>query len=365
MGMCKLCGKESEYVSSFLGLCSQCIIRRPEESLSRVTDIHREARKRFNLTLAIPKKGVRCVGCGNECRIPEGEKGYCGLVENKGGELIRLAGTEERGLCEWYYDELPTNCVASWVCPAGTGCGYPRFATRRGPEYEYLNLSVFYGSCNFDCLFCQNWHFKYNTQSLTPLISAEELASKVNEKVKCICYFGGNPDPQLPHAIRTSEIAMENTDGILRICMETNGNANPSLLKKFAKIALESGGCVKFDLKTFDEGLNIVLCGISNKTTLKNFKMLSRYHKKRPEVPFLHASTLLIPGYVEVDQVKKISKFITKLDNTIPYTLLAFHPMFLMDDLPFTSRETAERCLRIAREQGLERVRIGNVHLLR
>ena len=365
MGICKVCKKESELTSSFLGLCKNCILEKPEESLPIAMEAHKKSRERFNLTPMIPKKGLQCSGCGNECRIPEGQAGYCGLVENKNGRLIRLAGNPEKGLCEWYYDGLPTNCVASWSCPAGTGCGYPKFAVRKGPEYGYYNLSVFYGACNFDCLFCQNWHFKYNTQSLSPLISAEELASKVNEKVKCICYFGGNPDAQLPHAIRTSEIARENTDGILRICMETNGNANPNLLKKFAKIALESGGCVKFDLKTFDEGLNIVLCGISNKTTLKNFKMLSRYHKKRPEVPFLHASTLLIPGYVEVDQVKKISKFITKLDNTIPYTLLAFHPMFLMDDLPFTPRETAERCLRIAREQGLERVRIGNVHLLR
>lgn len=366
MGTCKICKKDSRKISSFLGLCKDCILEKPEKALEIAKEAHKKSREKFNLTPLIPKKGLRCTGCGNECKIAKGERGYCGLVENRDNKLIRLAGTKEKGLCEWYYDALPTNCVNVEWCPGGTGCGYPKFAMRKGPEFGFYNLSVFYGACNFNCLFCQNWHFKHLTNALSPLISAEELASKVNDKVTCICYFGGNPDPQLPHAIETSNIAIESSkDGILRICMESNGNSNPTLLKRFAKIAFESGGSIKFDLKTFDENLNLALTGISNKTTLKNFKMLSRFHKKRKEVPFLCASTLLVPGYVEEDQVRKISAFIARLDETIPYNLLAFYPHFMMDDMPLTTRELAENCLKIARDKGLKKVRIGNVHLLR
>jgi pyruvate formate lyase activating enzyme len=43
---------------------------------------------------------------------------------------------------------------------------------------------------------------------------------------------------------------------------------------------------------------------------------------------------------------------------------LGFHPQFYMQDLPRTSREHAERCLKAAQSSGLKRVRIGNVHLL-
>ena len=239
MGICKLCGKESSLVSSFLGLCRECILTKPEEALTIAEEVHRISREKFNLTPVIPKdrSGLQCLGCGNECKIPVNEKGYCGLVKNEDGKLIRLAGTPDKGLLEWYYDPLPTNCVSVEFCPAGTGCGYPKFAKKKGPEYGYYNLAVFYGACNFNCLFCQNWHFKYLTQSLSPLISAEELASKVNEKVTCICYFGGTPDPQLPHAIETSKLALELKKGdILRICLESNGNANWNLLRKFAKI---------------------------------------------------------------------------------------------------------------------------------
>lgn len=365
MGTCKICKKESKYISSFLGLCKDCILEKPEKTLSVAKNAHKKSREKFGLTPIIPKKGLRCTGCGNECKIPEGKKGFCGLVENKDNKLIRLAGTKDKGLCEWYYDALPTNCVNVEWCPGGTGCGYPKFAKTKGPEYGYYNLSVFYGACNFNCLFCQNWHFKYLTKSLTPLISAEELASKVNDKVTCICYFGGNPDPQLSHAIETSKLAIESKkDKILRICMETNGNSNPLLLKRFAKIAFESGGSVKFDLKFFDESLNLALTGVSNKTTLKNFKMLVKFHKKREEVPFLCASTLLIPHYISSEEIRKISRFMAKLDPTIPFNLLAFYPHFMMDDIPLTTRKSAENCLRIAKEQGLKKVRIGNVHLL-
>jgi pyruvate formate lyase activating enzyme len=44
--------------------------------------------------------------------------------------------------------------------------------------------------------------------------------------------------------------------------------------------------------------------------------------------------------------------------------LLAFHPQFFMSDLPLTSKSLADDCLKAARDAGLKRVRLGNVHLL-
>ncbi|MBM4056352.1 MAG: hypothetical protein FJ264_17105 [Planctomycetes bacterium] len=131
-----------------------------------------------------------------------------------------------------------------------------------------------------------------------------------------------------------------------------------------ADISLKSGGCIKFDLKAYDEGLNRALCGVTNKRTLENFERLSFYIKKRPVPPFLVASTLLVPGYVDEQEVEYLAKFIASLDRNIPYSLLAFYPHFYMDDLPTTSRMHALRCQDIARGAGLKHVRIGNVHLL-
>jgi pyruvate formate lyase activating enzyme len=366
MGVCKICKKESKLISSFLGLCGECISTQKDAKKISL-EAHARSRKEFSLPEKIPKNknGLLCGICGNKCRIGLNEKGFCGLVENVNGKLVRHAGTEEKGLCEWYFDPHVTNCVASWSCPAGTGLGYPNYAYKKGPEYGFYNLAVFYAACNFNCLFCQNWHFRENLRNFTPIISAKELASKVNEKVSCICFFGGDPGPQLLHAIETSRIALENSKNrILRVCLETNGNLSKNLLKKFAKLSLESGGTIKFDLKVFSEALSFALSGVSNKNILKNFKMLAKFHEKRKEVPFLHASTLLIPGYISLEEIRKISEFLSRLDPSIPYSLLAFYPTFLMADLPFTSREFAIKAYKVAKEAGLEKVRIGNVHLL-
>jgi pyruvate formate lyase activating enzyme len=81
-------------------------------------------------------------------------------------------------------------------------------------------------------------------------------------------------------------------------------------------------------------------------------------------VPLARASTLLVPGYVDDEEIRALASFIADLDPTIPYSLLAFHPLYHMEDMPFTRREDAERYLRICREEGLEKVRIGNPWLL-
>ena len=139
---------------------------------------------------------------------------------------------------------------------------------------------------------------------------------------------------------------------------------NPAMLRKMAGLSLESGGCIKFDLKAWDERLHIALCGVSNKTTLRNFATLAELTRSRPEPPPLIAGTLLVPGYIDEEEIGKIAAFIAKLNPRIPYSLLAFHPQFMMKDLPTTCRKHAETCLEAARSAGLERVHVGNIPLL-
>jgi pyruvate formate lyase activating enzyme len=198
-------------------------------------------------------------------------------------------------------------------------------------------------------------------------MSAESLASKADAHVSCICYFGGDPSAQMPHAIKTSEMALKKAkeEGrTLRICWETNGRWKREFGLKAAELSFASGGIVKFDLKTWNNNLNMALCGVSNAPTLESFKMIGeKFFNKRPDLPILTASSLLLPGYVDVAEVRNLAKFIAEIDPRIPYTLLAFYPCYVMDDLPTTSRNLANKCLDAAKKE-LENVRIGNVHLL-
>jgi pyruvate formate lyase activating enzyme len=279
--------------------------------------------------------------------MAEGETGYCGLRLSDNGKLRHLAGTPAKGLLHWYYDPLPTNCVADWVCEGHT---------RQGEK----NLAVFYGACTFNCLFCQNWHYR-EMPAEGPGLSAKELAACADAHTFCVCYFGGDPTPQMAHALATSRLLA--AAGV-RICWETNGSMHPALVDQMVELSLQSGGCIKFDLKTWDDNLHRVLTGSSNYQTLQNFRRIAQHIGRRPQPPLLIASTLLIPGYVNEQEVQQLAAFISTLDPTIPYALLGFHPHFYIHDLPRTSVRHAEKALAMAKAAGLQRVRLGNRHLL-
>lgn len=361
---CQNCGRQSRLISQALGLCPDCIRKDFARVQSLIGKAHSHSRKPFGLPPEPPcdSTGLQCRICVNECRIPPDGRGYCGLRTNPGKRIE--GATARKGNVTWYHDPLPTNCVADWVCPGGTGAGYPRYAYTDGPEHGYRNLAVFYQACSFDCLFCQNWQYRYSATKGSNT-DALALAAAVDKRTSCICFFGGDPSPQLPHAIRAAKLALERSEGrILRICWETNGSMHPGLLKQAAQLSLDSGGCIKFDLKSWNEDLHVALCGVSNRRTLSSFRLMADYAGRRPESPFLIASTLLVPGYVDAGEVAGIAAFISSLSPDIPYALLAYHPQFVMNDLPTTSRRHAAECLEAARKQGLNNVKLGNLHLL-
>jgi pyruvate formate lyase activating enzyme len=251
--------------------------------------------------------------------------------------------------------------VADWVCPGGTGAGYPVHAHERGPEAGFYNLAVFFEACNFNCLFCQNWPFKKANSVNHEWKPLETLIEAVNGKTSCICFFGGDPTPQVAYAVRVSRrVREDHPNQILRICWETNGSMHRAWLKQMVRLSLDSGGCIKVDLKAWNPEIHKALCGCDNREVLENFAALARYTDLRPNPPLLIASTLLVPGYVGEAEVRHLASFIANCNPDIPYTLLAFAPQFWMEDFPTTSFEQVEACLEVAKQAGLRRVHLGN-----
>jgi pyruvate formate lyase activating enzyme len=165
----------------------------------------------------------------------------------------------------------------------------------------------------------------------------------------------------MPHALATGKLLAERG---IAVCWETAGTANSKLLNRALQLSIESGGCVKFDLKAFDENLHQALTGGTNRRTMENFTRAASRFEERPSRPLLIASTLLVPGYVDAQEVGRIARFIADANPAIPYALLAFHPHFEMADLPRTSIGHGQAALTAARAAGLTNVRLGNVHLL-
>lgn len=145
---------------------------------------------------------------------------------------------------------------------------------------------------------------------------------------------------------------------------ETNGAMSERWRRQMLDSALESGGCIKIDLKAWNETLHIALTGVSNRQPLENFKWLAQHAAVRPEPPLLIASTLLVTGYIDAGEVSRIAGFIAALNPDIPYSLLGFHPDYRMKDLAATARKQARECLDAARQAGLRRVHLANMHLI-
>jgi pyruvate formate lyase activating enzyme len=358
---CQLCGRTSHLVAAILSTCASCIRSRPEEALPAILEAHGRIRRQFDLPPAAPRSagGVECPLCANACRLGEDEVGLCGLRTVRQGRLVHLAGTPRGALVSWYDDPLPTNCVADWVCSGS------RVARTSGGQGK-VNLAVFYQACTFDCLSCQNWHFRLERPP--GRVSAQQLADQAHARTHCVCYFGGDPTPQMAHALATSHLL---ADRGVTICWETNGSMHPRWLDRAVDLSLQSGGCIKFDLKAFDESLHLALTGVSNRRTLENFcRAAARIPERRATGsqegvgPLVVAATLLVPGYVDAREVGRIAGFIASIDPDIPYSLLGFHPHFFLPDLPCTSVRHADEAQAAARAAGLTQVRVGNRHLL-
>ncbi len=347
---CEFCGEEKE-IAGILGICVDCIRNKWSQVKDLVYKAHAKVREKYGLSPTPPtsKRGIKCDLCSNECVIGEGESGYCGLRFNEGNRLVSFVDVNH-ALLYSYLDAHPTNCCSVWFCPAGTGAGYPKYAYTKVSEYGYYNLAVFINVCIFDFHVGQNYSHK--DLKSAPIVTRRQLIDEavLNDKVSCVCYFGGSPEPQLPFAIKASEEMIEEKKGILRICWEWNGCGNKKLVRKAAELSFISGGNVKFDLKAFTPEVSIALSGVPNKRAYENFEMIYKeFYNERRNLPILTATTLLVPGYVDEVEVEGIAKFISELDPEIPYSLLVFHPDFRMKDLPITRIKQVEKAYSIAK----------------
>jgi len=194
-----------------------------------------------------------------------------------------------------------------------------------------------------------------------PLMAPQELANAADEYTACVCYFGGDPAPNAEHSLKTSNLLNKNR--LVRVCYETNGNISKKWLDKIAVTIERTGGTFKFDLKAVTPQIYQTLTGVDNAVVLSNFRELAISRRKK-EGEFLVASILLVPGYIDITEVRTVCSFIAECDPTIPTVLLGFYPHHAMRDLPRTSKNHAKTALETAKEEGLGNVRIGNIGLL-
>ncbi len=365
---CLICG-EKQKLAKVIGICPTCLKNSSTHEIEHlIKNIHSQIREELGLEPSIPRmeKGITCNYCSAKCRLQEGQWGWCGLRKNENGRFLHLS-TREKGILYHYLDPHITNCCNAWFCPAGTGCGHPKHAVKPRAEVGFYNLALFCYGCSFNCLFCQNWEHKLIKQD--PIVTVNELIkyTLTNRKITCWCWFGGSVEPQFLFVLNASKQIVRLTNGkrILRVCFEWNGDGNPRLVEKAAQIAHISGGNIKFDFKAWDVKIHLALTGRRNDQVIENTKLIHDkfWNSEKNQPPVLGITSLLVPYYVDSEEIEQIASFLANLDPNIPYSLLIFHPDFQMNDLPVTPLEQLIDSYKAASEH-LNNVNIGNLHLI-
>jgi pyruvate formate lyase activating enzyme len=362
MTNCYGCNAQGNLISETIGLCRDCIEDDFERHHAHLEGVHRRVRADFDMPLMSPREpdGLACDVCARSCSMIPGQSGYCSVRHNIGGDIAIDSETAGAAYVELRHDPLPGSCGASFACPGCSAAGFPKYSYSRGAESGYKCLVVNYNSCNFNCLFCQHWSFREKATA-EYLMTPEQVVQQIDDSVACLCFTGGDSAPQIEHALQVAELAARETRGrILRLCWETNGSQRHSYIQRIARLAFESGGLIKIELKAFSPKIHYALCGISNRQVLNNFRALQKVAPQRPETPLAAASTVLVPGYITPGEIWRIGQFMASRGSETPYALLAFFPHFYLNDLPSTSREHADAALEAALDSGLKKLHIGN-----
>ena len=276
---------------------------------------------------------VLCLACSQSCKLDEGEYGVCGVRRVENGELRLLV--------------------------YGIAAAVNVDPVEKKPMFNFLPKSRAFSlgtvGCNFSCKFCQNHDIsQYPKENNHKIIGRElspEYIVELAEENKCdsIAYTYNEPIVFFEYTYDTAKIAHEK--GLKNIYV-TSGYET----KKAIDLLAPYIDGMNIDIKSFSDEFYKEICGARLKPVLESVKYA---HEKGI---WVEVTTLLIPGKNDSnEEIRGIAKFLAEVDPSIPWHLSAFHPMYKMLDVGRTPVSTLRRAYKIAQEEGLKYIYVGNV----
>jgi len=275
-------------------------------------------------------KGVRCLACAHKCVIGEGKTGICGVRKNVNGKLQLLV-----------YGKV----VSMNVDPI-----------EKKPLYKFLSGSKAFSigtvGCNFKCDFCQNFDISQASKQGNIFgkdISPKEIVeSAIETGCKSIAYTYNEPAIFIEFVKDVAVIARQRG---LKNILVTNGYFS----KESFDFIFKEIDAMNVDLKSFSDDFYKRVCGARLEPVLETIRRAS------DAGIHVEVTTLLIPGENNSDEeLEKIAKFISSVDNEIVWHISRFFPMYKMQDKVATSIEDLQRAEKIGKKY-LKHVYLGNV----
>lgn len=276
---------------------------------------------------------VECTLCPRFCKLQEGQRGLCFVRGNVGGKVVLLSYGRSSGFCIDPIEKKPLNHFL--------------------PGTPILSFGT--AGCNLACKFCQNWDISKSREmdSLMDQASPERIAAAAAQ-LGCRSVAYTYNDPVIFHEYAIDVAKACKALGIRSVAV-TAGYVSPEPRVEFYR----QMDAANVDLKAFSEGFYHKICGGQLQAVLETLE----YIKHETSV-WLEITTLLIPGENDSPaELDAMTQWIaSRLGLDVPLHFTAFHPDWKMRDTPCTPPETLLMARRIALDNGLRYVYVGNVH---
>ena len=276
---------------------------------------------------------LRCTLCPRECRLGEGQAGFCFVRQNVGGEMALLAYGKSTGFA---VDPIEKKPLFHFL-----------------PGTEVLSFGTV--GCNMGCRFCQNW----NTSKARS--SERYMETRTPEQVVDLAVSAGCPSIAFTYndpiiwAEWAIDVAREARRRGIRTVFVTSG-----FVKEKAREEIFSWmDATNVDLKAFTEEFYAKVTLSHLAPVLETLEWLAREGRVWTEV-----TNLVIPRLNDdPDETRRLAEWIgARMGPDVPLHFSAFHPAWKMMDRPRTPPATLTRARQIARQAGLRHVDTGNVH---
>jgi pyruvate formate lyase activating enzyme len=276
---------------------------------------------------------LRCTLCPRDCRLADGQAGFCFVRRNEGGTMVSLA--------------------------YGRSTGFAVDPVEKKPLYHFLPgtgvLSFGTVGCNLGCRFCQNWSTSKVrvSERAMPSVTAEQVVALAEaEGCPSIAFTYNDPIIWAEWAIDVAKVARRRG---IRTVFVTSGYVSARAREEIFPWM----DAANVDLKGFTESFYAKVTLSHLAPVLETLEWLAKDGRVWTEV-----TNLLIPGLNDSpEETRRLATWIgERMGPDVPLHFSAFHPAWKMTDRPATPPATLTRARAIAREVGLHHVYTGNVH---
>jgi pyruvate formate lyase activating enzyme len=274
---------------------------------------------------------IRCRVCSHRCIVADGRRGFCRVRENRNGTFYTLI-----------YNTVSSEAVDP---------------IEKKPLFHFHPGTLAYSlgtiGCNFRCKHCQNWTIsqididKAYTVEITP---EEAVQRALAAGARTIAWTYNEPTIWYEYTYDCARLAKE---AGLATAYITNGYITAEALKHISPYL----DAFRIDIKAFTEDFYRTIASAKLAPVLESAKLA------RESGMHLEVVNLVIPGHNDSsEEIRNMIKWIHEnLGPDTPLHFTRFHPQYKMSDLSSTPVQKLEEAHRIATEEGMKFVYLGNM----